>query len=83
MAVRQTYTYIAPGQRFARLDRRTWHATEHLTVLQVDRDAHGLTWVTYRERDGEELTGPAALFEAAIAAGALVPVAFGRLAAQC
>lgn len=82
MAVRNTY--IAPGQRFARLDRRTWHATEHLTILHVDRDALGLTWVTYRERDeGEDMVGPAALFEAAIAAGALVPVAIGNLATQC
>lgn len=83
MAVRNTY--IAPGQRFARLDRRTWHATEHLTILHVDRDALGLTWVTYRERDGEDedMVGPAALFEAAIAAGALVPIALGGQVAQC
>ena len=82
MAVRNTY--ISPGQRFARLDRRTWHASEHLTILHVDRDALGLTWVTYRERDEtEDMVGPAALFEAAIAAGALVPIAFGSLVNQC
>jgi hypothetical protein len=74
------HTFIAPGQHFARLDPQTWRTNDRLTVLQVSPDALGLTWVTYRDEDGEDLVGPAAWFEAALVAGELVPVtATGRI----
>jgi hypothetical protein len=77
------HTFIAPGQHFARFDPQTWRINHRLTVLQVSPDALGLTWVTYRDEDGEDLVGPAAWFEAALVAGELVPVMATGQIARC
>lgn len=68
-----TSARLAPGQCYAqpgdapRLDRL-------VTIARLDRDAHGLTRVTFRAPDGRELTAYAVQVEAAIAEGMLAPL---------
>jgi hypothetical protein len=76
-------TFIAPGQRFVRPGRRPWYVDNELTVLHVGKDALGSLWVTYRDQDGEDLTGPADWFEEAVTAGEIVPAVSSGGVARC
>ena len=74
-------TYLAPGQRYVPTGSAAWRADRQLTVLRVGRDGAGLLRVAYRCPNGHQVVEPAAQFEAAVAAGQLVPVVgAGRLA---
>lgn len=74
-----TAARLAPGQCYAqpgdapRLDRL-------VTIARLDRDAHGLTQVTFRAPDGRELIAYAAQVEAAIDEGFLAPLAVAEAA---
>ena len=76
-------TCLAPGQRYAVPGIEAWRTDHQLTILRVGRDARGLACVTYRCPNGQDVTGPAARFEAAVAAGEVVPVAAALRVACC
>jgi hypothetical protein len=76
-----TATFLAPGQRWARPDLPAWRADLQITILAVLAGPSHAPRVTYRCPNGEQVTGPAASFEAAVAAGEIVPVTGpGRIA---
>ena len=75
-------TFLAPGQRYADPvvpDRPLDH---QFTVVHVGRDGYGSPRVTCRLADGDLLVLPAALIEAAVAAGQVVPVVGAGLVAR-
>jgi hypothetical protein len=74
------HSYLAPGQRYARSGGPVWRAADQLTVLVVAKDRVGKDWVTFRGPCGEDLTRLAAQFEAAVAAGEIVPLSHGPIA---
>ena len=76
-------TFLAPGQRYAPAGAPAWRADRQVTVLRVGRDLQGLLRVAYRGPDGHQVVEPAARFEAAVAAGRLVPVADPAGLARC
>jgi hypothetical protein len=78
-----TATFLAPGQRWARPDLPAWRADLQITILHVARAPRCAPRVTYRCPNGDEVTGPAASFEAAVAAGDIVPVAGSGRIARC
>jgi hypothetical protein len=67
-------TFLAPGQRYGDPHWPAWRTERQLTIVRVGWDAGGRPWVVYRGPDGQEAGGPVAWFEAAVAAGELVPV---------
>ncbi len=67
-------TFLSPGQRYVKADLQAWRADLQITILQVSRDGDGPTRVTYICPGGRGVCGPAALLEAAIVAGEIVPV---------
>ena len=73
-------TFLSPGQRYSEPDRPAWRTDRQLTIMRVGWDARGLAWVVYRGPDGQEVGGPVAWFEAAVAAGEIVPVGGGPIA---
>jgi hypothetical protein len=78
MAPRQSF--LAAGQRYVRSGCPVWRVADQLTVLVVGKDRLGTVWVTFRGPDGEDRTRMAAQFEAAVAAGEIVPLASSQVA---
>ena len=73
-------TFLAPGQRYAPTGSPAWRADRQVTILRVGRDRSGRLRVAYCSPNGEQVVEPTAQFEAAVAAGHLVPVAgWGQL----
>jgi hypothetical protein len=70
-------SYLALGQRYAQLDAPAWRPDRQLTVARLDRDHFGIDRVTFKSGDGREFIAYTEQVEAAVAAGALVPVAEG------
>ncbi len=67
-------TYLTAGQRYAHPDVPCWRTDRQVIILAVDLDGKGRPHILYRRPDGRDIRGDAALFEAAIAAGSIVPV---------
>ena len=78
-----TRTYLAPGQRYAQPGEHTWRLDQQVTIARLDQDALGVPRVTFLVPDGREVTAYAAQIEAAIADGALAPVAVAGLTPRC
>jgi len=78
-----TTTFLAPGQRWLRRDIPAWRAALQITILRVESDSHRLPLGTYRCPGGDDVTGPATSFEAAVAAGEIVPVVGTGRFARC
>jgi hypothetical protein len=82
MAATASFTYLAPGQRYTPTGSAGWRADRQVTILRVGRDLQGVSRVAYRCPNGHQVVEPVAQFEAAVAAGQLVPVVgagyFGR-----
>jgi hypothetical protein len=76
MATRSS-SFLALGQRYAQLDAPSWRPDRQLTVARLDRDTYGLDRVTFMSGDGREFIAYTEQVEAAVAAGALVPVVEG------
>lgn len=72
-------SFLAAGQRFVRTGHQHWRANEQLTILVVGKDPAGHVWVSFQGPDGQCRTRLASLFETAVAAGEIVPVANGPL----
>ncbi len=75
-------TYLAPGQRYAEPGGVT-HLDQQVTIARLDHDRFGVPRVTFLVPDGREVTAYAAQIEAAIADGALAPVALPGALARC
>jgi hypothetical protein len=76
-------TFLAPGQRYTKTDGPAWRADLQLVIVGIARDgARGLL-VTYRCPSGRQVSGPAANFELALAAGEIVPVVGTGRVAEC
>jgi hypothetical protein len=75
MATRSTF--LAPGQRYAQIDAPVWRSDRQITIARLDRDSFGLDRVTFKSGDGREYIAYTEQVEAAVAAGALVPVVEG------
>jgi hypothetical protein len=75
MATRSTF--LAPGQRYAQIDAPIWRSDRQITIARLDRDSFGLDRVTFKSGDGREYIAYTEQVEAAVAAGALVPVVEG------
>ena len=75
MATRSTF--LAPGQRYAQIDAPVWRSDRQITIARLDRDGFGLDRVTFKSGDGREYIAYTEQVEAAVAAGALVPVVEG------
>jgi hypothetical protein len=75
-------TYLAPGQRYIRTSHG-WSTNAAVTILRVGPDASGLVWVIYGAPDGEESARPASRFEAAIAAGEIIPIVAAGTVGRC
>ena len=75
MAIRPTF--LAPGQRYAQIDAPVWRSDRQITIARLDRDSFGLDRVTFKSGDGREYIAYTEQVEAAVAAGALVPVVEG------
>jgi hypothetical protein len=75
-------TYLAAGQRYTPTGSAGWRADRQVTILRVGRDLQGIARVAYRCPNGHQVVEPVSQFEAAVAAGQLVPVVgagyFGR-----
>ena len=71
-------TFLAPGQRYAQLDAPAWRSDRQYTIARLERDPCGGDRVAYTSGDGREYVAPTEQLEAAVAAGALVPVVEGR-----
>ena len=72
-------TYLTAGQRYAHPDVPCWRTERQVIILAVNLDGRGRPHILYRCPNGRDIRGDAALFEAAIAAGSIVPVvATGR-----
>ena len=70
-------TFLAPGQRYAQIDAPVWRSDRQITIARLDRDSFGLDRVTFKSGDGREYIAYTEQVEAAVAAGALVPVVEG------
>ena len=75
MAARSTF--LAPGQRYAQLDAPVWRSDRQITIARLDQDMLGLDRVTFKSGDGREYVAYTEQVEAAVTAGALVPVVEG------
>ena len=75
-------TYLAPGQRYAEPGEFA-HLDQQVTIARLDHDRFGVPRVTFLVPDGREVTAYAAQIEAAIADGALAPVALPGALARC
>jgi hypothetical protein len=75
-------TFLSPGQRWTRHDLPGWRADLQITIVRVIANEEA-AWVTYRCPNGEHVSGPAGGFEAAVAAGDIVPVTGVGLAGRC
>jgi hypothetical protein len=75
-------TFLAPGQRYADPVGPDWLPDHQFTVVHVGGDGLGSPRVTCRLADGDLLVLPAALIEAAVAAGQFVPVVGAGLVAR-
>ncbi|MDP9366349.1 MAG: hypothetical protein M3Q10_19360 [Chloroflexota bacterium] len=75
-------TYLAPGQRYAE-PGEVAHLDQQVTIARLDHDRFGVPRVTFLVPDGREVTAYAAQIEAAIADGALAPVALPGALARC
>jgi catechol 2,3-dioxygenase-like lactoylglutathione lyase family enzyme len=76
-------TFLAPGQRYAQPGEDARHLDQHVTIARLDHDRFGVPRVTFLVPDGREVTAYAAQIEAAIADGALAPVAIPGALARC
>jgi len=81
--MRAPTTFLAAGQRWIKTDCPSWRADLQITILQVSRGSGQTPRVTYRCPNGDEVRGPAASFEAAVAAGRIVPVSGAGLPGRC
>ena len=75
-------TFLAPGQRYAEPGEDA-HLEQQVTIARLDRDRFGVPRVTFLVPDGREVTAYAAQIEAAIADGALAPVALPGALVRC
>jgi hypothetical protein len=71
-------TFLAPGQRYAQIDAPVWRSDRQITIARLDRDNLGLDRVTFKSGDGREYVAYTEQVEAAVTAGALVPIIEGR-----
>ena len=76
-------TFLAPGQRYAQPGDGPQGLDQQVTIARLDRDRFGVPRVTFLVPDGREVTAYAAQIEAAIADGALAPVALPGALVRC
>lgn len=77
------HTFLAPGQRYIQPGSVDWRADHQVTISRLDRDAFGVSRVTFRAPDGREFTAYAAQIEAAIADGQLTPIVGAGTIGRC
>lgn len=82
-ASRTAKTYLAPGQRYAQPGGDPRDRDHQVTIARLDQDQFGVPRVTFLVPDGREITAFAAQVEAAIADGALAPIALPGTLARC
>ena len=71
-------TFLAPGQRYVQIDAPAWRPDRQYTIARLDRDLSGLARVTFTSGDGQEHVASTEQLEAAVIAGALIPIVEGR-----
>lgn len=81
--LRAAKTYLAPGQRYAQPGGDPRNRDHQVTIARLDQDRFGVPRVTFLVPNGREITAFAAQVEAAIADGALAPIAIPGALARC
>ncbi|HEU0115995.1 MAG TPA: hypothetical protein VFQ80_15015 [Thermomicrobiales bacterium] len=79
--MKQTTTYLAPGQRYLQPGDRL--LDQQATIIRLAPDALGAAQVIFEYPDGREVVAYVAQVEAAIAGGHLAPVAGPGVLGRC